>query len=161
MRAKLRRYYENADEGWDVVLPAGPVPDIYPLSEQERDIVERQFQAALAQPATSPGVVNDHAIHDLASQMQGSGLMARAEFESSHRHHNSNNGTEVGEIASVAGSLQQTTPRESWPADEELEELDAKPLMKRRTTYSDENKKWEKQIKKVAKEQPPAVHLAL
>lgn len=145
VRAKNRRLHGNTDEGWDVVLPAGPVPDIYPLSAQEKEIINRQFLAA-----------GSHQVDGLTQRMEGSGLVGQREFENSAANHLDEE--ENGDPSSTApvGSA-----KKAWPDDDELAALSGPEQLQRRTTYGEENKKWEKQIKKAGKGEPPAVHLAL
>ena len=143
-RAKEMKYHQKSDGAYEIILPAGPKPDMQPLTDRELETIERQFLAA------DPSVVNH-----LASRMEGSGLVGQAEFESQTHDHDDlshRNGAD-GTTASQGNK--------SWPEEEELEQLEGKKAIARRTTYSEENKKWEKQIKKATKGEPPAVHLAL
>ena len=75
-RAKEMKYHGTKDSTYEIILPAGPKPDMLPLTDRELETIERQFLAA------DPSVVNH-----LASRMEGSGLVGQAEFESQTHDH--------------------------------------------------------------------------
>jgi glutathionyl-hydroquinone reductase len=48
LRAKGRQIHGGSDVGWDIILPAGPAPDIAPLTEDEKKDIEAERLEGIA-----------------------------------------------------------------------------------------------------------------
>ena len=137
---------EKSDVGWTVVLPRGPLPDIEPLTDEEE---QQLINGTSALKLDTNGTGTAASSNPFSAQGQGMGAMFSAEADS----------PDVGDNASATTENTATTAIKDG---EDGEESGLGQNIKRRTTYSEENKKWYKAAKKAEKKSgAPNMHLAL
>ena len=137
---------EKSDVGWTVVLPRGPLPDIEPLTDEEE---QQLINGTSALKLDTNGTGTAASSNPFSAQGQGMRAMFSAEADS----------PDFGDNASATT---ENTAATAIKDGEDGEESGLGQNIKRRTTYSEENKKWYKAAKKAEKKSgAPNMHLAL
>ncbi|KIW20901.1 hypothetical protein PV08_01480 [Exophiala spinifera] len=162
LRAKGRQTHGGSDVGWSVVIPRGPVPDIEPLTdEEERELIDGTAKKLNGLKLDSNGVGASPTSHNpFSAQGEGRGMGAifGADIDSP-----------TDGVASPTTSTTVGSPSASRAGEDDNEtgfdengEFHPRRMIKRRTTYGEENAKWYKAAKKAEKKLgAPTMHLAL
>ena len=137
LKAKGRKIHDGSDVGWPVILPRGPNPDFDPLTDEEEQLLMSGKLSGLKITTQDGKSANgSSSANPFSANGNGMGAMFGAGTDSP-----------AGDVKSTSTDAASETPRQA---------------LQRRTTYSDENKKWVKAAKKAEKSSgAPNVHLAL
>ena len=137
LKAKGRQMHGGSDVGWPVILPRGPNPDIEPLTDEEEQLLMSGKLSGLKITTQDGKPVNgSSSANPFSANGNGMGAMFSAETDSP-----------AGNVASPSTDPAVETHKEK---------------LARRTTHSEENKKWYKEAKKAEKvDGAPYMHLAL
>ncbi|KAK5260666.1 hypothetical protein LTR20_000069 [Exophiala xenobiotica] len=162
LRAKGRQTHGGSDLGWPVIIPRGPVPDIEPLTdEEEREIINGTSKKLNGLKIDKSGVgaspTSNNPFSAQGNGRGGMGAMFGADVDSPTDGVGSPTTT-----ASKAGDDDDNSNNNNEAGFDENGEFHPRRMIKRRTTYNEENAKWYKAAKKAEKKLgAPSMHLAL
>lgn len=163
LKAKGRREHGGSDVGWPVIIPRGPVPDIEPLTDEEELEMINGSARKLNGLKIDDGVAANPSSHNPFSAQgegRGMGAMFGADIDSP-ADSTANTGATTTAIAG-SPSTNKDEQEETEGGFDENGEFHPRRMMKRRTTYGEENAKWYKAAKKAEKKSgAPTMHLAL
>jgi glutathione S-transferase len=141
LKARGRQLHgKSSDLDFKTILPRGPFPDIQPLTdEEEQQLINGTASLKIDTQGSSKASSNP-----FSAQGQGMGAMFSAGEDT------------PGTAAATDGTASQS------PEGADGAEPNIRQEIKRRTTHSEENKKWYRAAKKAQKESgAPNMHLAL
>jgi len=154
LRAKGRQLHGGSDLGWSVIIPRGPAPDIEPLTdEEERETINGTTKKLDGLKIDSNGAAaaspSSHNPFSAQGANRGMGAIFGADTDSPAGSPSTTRADEEEDETTEAGF-------------DENGEFHPRRVIKRRTTYGEENAKWYKAAKKAEKKQgAPSMHLAL
>jgi len=147
----------GSDLGWSVILPRGPVPDIEPLTdEEEKELINGTGRKlnGLSIKDMPRGMVASENPFSAYGDKSGMGAIFGADIDSP-----TPDGDESTTATTTAAPTSVGSPRSAQDEEDENDngvdengEFHPRRMIKRRTTYSDENAKWYKAAKKAEEE---------
>ncbi|KAH0829373.1 Glutathione S-transferase omega-like 2 [Fonsecaea pedrosoi] len=168
LRAKGRQVHGGTDFGWTLIIPAGPVPDIEPLTdEEEKELIEGTTRKVNGLTLDSNNLGASANPFSANGDKAGMGAIFGADVDSPDVGGEDSVTTPTTAAATTSVGSPAST-RDGGDEDDgdagfdENGEFHPRRVIKRRTTYSDANAKWYKAAKKAEKKMgAPSMHLAL
>ncbi|RVX69680.1 hypothetical protein B0A52_06324 [Exophiala mesophila] len=166
LKARLRALVGNtAAASFPLIIPRGPQPDMLPLTdEEEAELIQsttRKLNGLTLDSSATATATSPHANPFSAAPGGGMGALFGADIDSPIAEETGSVTTGIGSTV-ASPSVKSKVDDDGETGFDDNGEFHPRRLIKRRTTYNEENAKWYKAAKRAEKKSgAPNIHLAL